>query len=225
MANPDLLTYYDNVADGSEKDFSVANPDGQIRYSFPIKQQPGHAVLKQRFCQYHDSYVKLAVGSAGPVYATQATYLVDETELEDSGVGKLVFWDRVWATIPGAWSEATSFTKSFQAGQYQFSGASLIDLGIVAWSGTVRGDAFHSYFRGAATSNLAGPALTLISFATGGPGGGPLKVLTDNGTGFPRGIINGINLFTSNQAYAYTSGSIRPYLGDILEAILFYGGT
>ena len=90
--------YYDEPGGAAP---TTAQRAGPYRISRPIAQDSTCVMVYARYCIAAASFSPLAIMTAGPTIAGHATYLVDETPLEDAG-GDLAFWDRVYVSLPAS---------------------------------------------------------------------------------------------------------------------------
>ncbi len=204
-----------------EGNLTVPFPCGNLRYSRPIPDDNGHVVIKQKFAQYRVNWFPQNLGTAP--YFGGAYYLVEETELEDSGVAGVVTWDRVWATLPSSRQEPVSVAKDYQIAQYTWNGSGILDQGILGYTQTIRGTMNLDYFLyGFQMGNLPTKPTLMMARLFGS------NVLSDAGTGFPtqQYYFNGSPVFTgysSNYGNSFISGVIERYMGTIMVRKLIYG--
>lgn len=199
------LSFYDG-------DFSTAQACGQIRVSEPIMGQPTAYLLKQQFRQRADQFAHRPALEAGPSIVGRASFLVDETELQDTGVGGIVTWDRVWATLPDFWSTLGTVTKTIKYLRTLWNGENMVAASVVTRTKSVRCEIQHDYSFGAAVlppipdvSIYVQGTVTTIMFIDGWP------------------VPTSGNPNSSNEAYSFISGDIQLYMGQIQHRTRIFG--
>jgi hypothetical protein len=90
------------------------------------------------------NYTATAFNTLGPSIAGQTTYVVDETPFEDSGIGGVVFWDRVYASLPSDRWEGASLSKNYMQVQRTYNNGVLVGIAVNSFSIPTGG--FHRYF-------------------------------------------------------------------------------
>lgn len=192
-------------------DFLQALPCGPMLFSRPIPQQSQALVMRQKFRQFRPSWSALAMNTP-----RIGMFLVEETELQDTGVADIVTWDRVYATLPGFWEEKGEITKVRKSLFKQYTNNQLTAVGIGSHSDMVRCDIKHWYYMtGADIPALPGvPDVAINSVG--------VFTWVDAINGFPFNNTPGSAPDTNN-FYSFISGSTQPYLGMMKELILIYG--
>jgi hypothetical protein len=228
---------YDSDSSGTTTDFTVPQPAGPKRVSYPFKNDTRAVVMRQRFSQLAANFTKLPfysnwtpgviggvnsvvdVTTAGPSVYGQGTWLVDETDLEDAGGGDYVEWDRVYASIPPPRQEPVTATKNFQSTGYQFNTSNvLVTMQVYSYSDSVRGYAYYNYFL----------AQDIVSYALPGK---PFVQIYSLGSlqwikpfnGFPTATVFTYTLPIDNNAECVIGGEIGQYMGNIWYRKVIYG--
>lgn len=172
----------------------------------------GNYSYKQRFSQ-HVAYVNfLPLNTVG----ISGLLLVEETELEPTGVGEIVEWYRIYTSIPPNRTEQGTAVKTYIAGGYTFSGTILIAAQLISYSATIKADIIYNYFLSATAQTV--PALPQALVFTLGT-----TVYTQVLGGFPTTVINSNTVPSNNYAYCFIGGEIKRWKGDIYERRLVYG--
>lgn len=177
----------------------------------------GSTGYKQRVSQHGDYVSFLPLNSVG----SSGLLLIDETELEPTGVGEIVEWDREYASIPPDRTEQGTAVKSYSSAQYLFTGGILAGGQLISYSATIKVDIFYHYFLSGTASTV--PALPQANLWTIGPffqyqaiGGFPTSSISSGGPTYT-------NAPTNNYAYCFISGEVTRWKGDIFQRRLVYG--
>lgn len=188
-----------------------------IAISFPIAY-----VGRQQFAVLRSSYSALALNSAGPAIGGQSSFLVEETELEDSRTAGIVTFWRVYATVPPTRTSFVSVSKEYIAAQYTWNSGGITDQSLVSWTRLIRATMTEEYYldRFSVPDMPQKPFLQLIPYFS-------LRVLTDVGTGFPTQNYSGSGFsftgYSNNFAPSFIDGSIEPYMGVIWKRTTIVG--
>lgn len=186
-------------------DFTVATQVGAIRISRPLPHNPLAFVLRVEHWQAKDNWLPQALNTLGPG-ADPNSYLVDETELQDLEYG-LVKWDRVYATIPGPYTEQGSIVKTYKYLQKQWTSGALSAVSIATQTRTVLCNIVWDYSLDPSAWSL--PAVPDVSVNSVG-----VFTYVWNTGGFPFNGAEGSPV-DSNNFYHFITGEIGIYMGKI----------
>ena len=222
---------------GPGVDFTVAQPIGPKLISRPIKEDSRAVVMRQRFAILSANYARLPaysawngnsvieVRTAGPTVLGEATWIVDETDLQEEGpFDDYTTFTRVYASVPRGRQGHCVAVKNYQECWYTVQNNAIIDESIYSFSSTVRAYEYYSYF-------LAGDAIPLPTGLTSYPQVPFASVITyqlitvvkqiRGYFGFPyNGYLGNPG---NNFAECLISATISPYMGNIFESKLVYG--
>jgi hypothetical protein len=217
---------------------TTPQPIGPKCISLPLKQDTRAVVMRQRFAQLSANFTPLPVYSdwigpgvthirtAGPTVLGQATWLVDNTDLNDEGGGDYITWTRVYASVPGRRQEPVVVSKQYQSCDYQFNGSDvLIDAQIYSFSTPVFCYAYYSYFLAGDTPGGWGGTLPQVPYAaivSLGSGSTLFRNIAGY-QGFPYSITHGHSLPFNNFAPCAISIQCAQYLGNIWEYKVVWG--
>ncbi|MEN3369937.1 MAG: hypothetical protein V7609_2080 [Verrucomicrobiota bacterium] len=79
-------------------DFSIAKAVDVVRVEQPFPQTPSALIYRQPYWQLDGYWSPLALDTGCPYNG--AAGLVEETQQQSVGGGRIVSWERVWATVP-----------------------------------------------------------------------------------------------------------------------------
>ncbi len=109
--------------------FNSAREFRESRFlDYPIPQEPTHYTWRRRYHINSDNYSRTALDTADAIKTT--AYLVDEPLLER--FDKVQFFERLFATIPAAWTEYASYAYRYPAVTGAVTFGSLVNSGITA---------------------------------------------------------------------------------------------
>lgn len=200
-----------SVYDGfSPVDGAPARAVGPIRYSRPIPFSEGAFLMKQKYAQHISAWHPIPPNF--PYSPGSALLLVDETELEDTGVGGIVTWDRVYANVPGGRTEKGTCVKTYKylVITYTPPNGPLLSAQVVSQSRTVPCDIIWNYSTNPDAANMGIGVVPDVSVVFNPPFA--LEVVTTGGFPFNIPPSGGGN---NNNYYNFVSGEKGLYMGKI----------
>lgn len=195
---------------GTDGDFTIAKPVGQIRYS-STPNRGTTQIAKQEFWQLRANWSKQALNT--PAYFDASFVLVDESEHRDMG-GGVVSWDRIWSVVPGTIGEKVVVPKTFKYLFTYWPGGVYTDAAIVSRTAAVRCDLFTDFW-------LSPPDIPPVPDAILYKFGGATTNSVWLVGGWPNVSAAAPN--NDNAAYSFISGEIGIYMGAIYYRKRIYG--
>lgn len=203
MPNPALLQYLDGSYSGAPTDCALP----RLEYR---EDHPGLAVWHRTMECLAANYDYPVRGALLDVYG----FHLRDSEWEDMG-GTVVRFQRYQHSMPPDRTEPWAGTKNIQDVYYTLNGSVTTDIQIITSSMDVGGTVAHHYAMGDPGAISVKPFVIILII-------GSQKIITDNGSGFPK---NGGGYYTSNKANSVISSTKERVIGNLWVRKTISGGA